>query len=75
MTSLDLRFLPIKMAEILIPSDIESDVRIQVRVVYLGNVSRKHSLGNREVREGREKANRRCVIKPFTTVGNRELGE
>ena len=62
-TSLGFSFLPIKMAEIEIPSDIEFEIRIQVQVVYLENVSRKHRLGNGQVKEGREKANRRHVFK------------
>lgn len=51
------------MAEIEIPSDIEFEIRIQVQLVYLGNASREHRLGNGQVKEGREKANRRRVFK------------
>lgn len=73
LTSLGLSFLPINMAEILIPSDIESEIRIQVQVVYVGNGSRKHTLGNGEMRKGKKKAHKICVITPVITAGNREL--
>ena len=63
------------MAEIEIPSDIELEIRIQVQVVYLGNVSRKHRLGNGQVKEEGRKPTKDMFSKPVTTVGNRELGE
>lgn len=54
----------------LIPSNTDSDIVIQVQTVYLGNVSGKHGLEDGEVREGKEKVSKGCFIKTLGGTGD-----